>query len=73
MYIIFIINFLFISISFGTNISILIILEINYYDYQNYGYGTKKFTIRAFLVESATNLKNMLSKWIKSILNRLKR
>ena len=44
-----------------------------YYDYQNYGVSTKKFTISNFLVESATKLKNMLSKWVKSILDRLKR
>ena len=44
-----------------------------YYDYQNYGIGTKKFTITNFLVESATKLRNMLSKWVKSILNRSKR
>ena len=44
-----------------------------YYDYQNYGIRTKKFTITNFLVESATKLRNMLSKWVKSILNRSKR
>tara|TARA_B100002019_G_scaffold121223_1_gene104184 strand:+ start:4852 stop:6759 length:1908 start_codon:yes stop_codon:yes gene_type:complete len=44
-----------------------------YYDYQNYGVSTKKFTISNFLVESAIKLKNMLSKWVKSILDRLKR
>jgi tyrosine-protein kinase Etk/Wzc len=43
-----------------------------YYDYQNYGIKTKKFTITNFLVESATKLRNMLSKWVKSILNRSK-
>ena len=41
-----------------------------YYDYQNYGVSTKKFTISNFLVESATKLRNILSKWVKSILNR---
>ena len=44
-----------------------------YYEYQNYGFSTKKFTISNFLVESATKLQNMLSKWVKSILNLLKR
>ncbi len=44
-----------------------------YYDYQNYGSRTKKFTITNFLVEFATNLRNMLSKWVKSILNRSKK
>ncbi len=43
-----------------------------YYDYQNYGVSTKKFTISNFLVESATKLNKMLSKWVKSILDRLK-
>ena len=43
-----------------------------YYEYQNYGLSTKKFTISNFLVESATKLQNMLSKWVKSILDRLK-
>ena len=37
-------------------------------------YSNKKnFTISNFLVESATKLQNMLSKWVKSILNMLKR
>tara|TARA_B100000212_G_scaffold342237_1_gene328367 strand:+ start:36 stop:1550 length:1515 start_codon:yes stop_codon:yes gene_type:complete len=44
-----------------------------YYDYQNYGTGTKKFTISNFLVESATKLRNILSEWVKSILNRSKK
>lgn len=44
-----------------------------YYDYQNYGTGTKKFTISNFLVESATKLRNILSEWAKSILNRSKK
>lgn len=44
-----------------------------YYDYQNYGTRTKKFTISNFLVESATKLRNILSEWAKSILNRSKK
>ena len=44
-----------------------------YYDYQNYGKGTKKFTISNFLVESASKIRNILSKWVKSILNRSKK
>ena len=44
-----------------------------YYDYHRYGDVTKKFTISTFLVKSASKFQNMLLKWVKSILNRLKR
>ncbi len=44
-----------------------------YYDYQNYGSSTKKFTISNFLVESGLKLYNLLLQWVKIILNRLKK
>ena len=44
-----------------------------YYEYSSYGQLKKNLNLMSFLVESATKLRNILSKWVKSILNRLKR
>lgn len=44
-----------------------------YYEYSSYGQLKKNLNLISFLVESATKLKNILSLWVKSILNRLKR
>ena len=44
-----------------------------YYEYSSYGQMKKNLNLVSFLVESATKLGNILSIWVKSILNRLKR
>ena len=41
-----------------------------YYDYQTYTAETKNFTFSNFLVESASKLKNVLLKWVKSLFKR---
>lgn len=44
-----------------------------YYEYTSYGQFKKNLNLLSFLVESATKLKNILSIWVKSIFNLLKR